>query len=99
MQRDDGRRATRNAIRAKCREVGDLLVKKNRAYGNSALQPLGIFSRGTAEAQLRARIDDKLSRIKNMEGAFGENDIMDLTGYLVLLMIARDKANEKDKRR
>ena len=32
-------------IRAECREVERILLAKNAAYGNSALQPLRIFSK------------------------------------------------------
>jgi len=84
---------TAERIEAKCGEVATMLAAKNRAYGNSALEPLGIFSRGDAEAGICARLDDKLARVKNAPGAFGENEVVDLIGYLVLLLIAReDKA-------
>ena len=82
-------------IRAKCREIAGMLVAKNKAYGNSALEPVRIFGRGDAEALIRVRLDDKLSRIRNNPDAFGEDPILDLVGYLVLLLIAReDKAAE-----
>ena len=82
--------AMERRIRAKCREVADMLVAKNRAYGNSALEPLRIFSRGDAEAGIAARLDDKLARVRNAPGAFGENEVMDLIGCLVLLLLARE---------
>jgi len=50
-------------ISAECREVERLLLAKNAAYGNSALQPVRIFSKADAVEQLRVRIDDKLSRL------------------------------------
>jgi hypothetical protein len=81
---------TAQRIRAKCREVAAMLVAKNRSYGDSALHPLGIFARGDAVANLAARIDDKLARIRNAPGAFGEDAIKDLTGYLILLQLARE---------
>ena len=37
-----------------------LLIKKNIQYGDSALEPIGIFSQGGAVASLGARMDDKL---------------------------------------
>ena len=30
-------------------EIGDLLVAKNEKYGNSALEPLGVFSQLSAK--------------------------------------------------
>ncbi len=82
-------------IQAKCQEISEMLVAKNRAYGNSALEPVRIFGQGDAEALIRVRLDDKLSRIRNNPSAFGEDPILDLVGYLVLLLIAReDKATK-----
>lgn len=79
---------TQLAIREVCREVGDILVEKNRAYGNSALDPVRIFSEASPREQLLVRIDDKLSRIAR-GGAAGvsEDVVLDLIGYLVLLRV------------
>lgn len=69
-------------------EIEDLLVAKNEKYGNSALEPLGVFSQLSAKEGLLVRIDDKLKRIKN--GSLDKDDedvINDLVGYLVLLKI------------
>ena len=35
-----------------------MLAEKNEAYGNSALEPINIFSKGDAVESLQARIDD-----------------------------------------
>jgi hypothetical protein len=69
-------------------EIKDLLIEKNFKYGNSALEPLGVFSQLSAKEGLLVRIDDKLKRIKN--GSLDRDDedvINDLIGYLVLLKI------------
>lgn len=69
-------------------EIRDLLIAKNQKYGNSALEPLGVFSKLDAKDGLLVRIDDKLKRIKN--GSLDRDDedvINDLIGYLVLLKI------------
>ena len=74
-----------------CDSIRDLLIEKNRSYGDSALLPNNIFSRHGPEVLIRSRIDDKLNRIKNnKEGAFGEDVVKDLVGYLVLLLIIRE---------
>jgi len=69
-----------------------MLYYKNKAYGNSALEPIRIFSRSDTIEQLKVRIDDKLSRIGNMDGdidaANGFDQLNDLIGYLILLRIA-----------
>jgi hypothetical protein len=69
-------------------EIRDLLIAKNQKYGNSALEPLGVFSQLSAKEGLLVRIDDKLKRIKN--GSLDKDDedvVNDLIGYLVLLKI------------
>jgi len=83
---------TEMAILDVCNQVADLLIKKNRAYGNSALEPVRIFSKSDEKEQLRVRIDDKLSRFARGEEFPGDNDIDDLIGYLVLLKIANSES-------
>jgi len=66
-----------------------MLLEKNRRYGDSALKPLGIFNKDGASNSILARLDDKLARIKNAD-ELRKNDIADLIGYLVLLCVAKD---------
>ena len=75
-------------IRAECQTVADLLVGKNAAYGDSALSPVRILSKANPVEQIKVRIDDKLSRLARGSDA-GEDVILDLLGYLVLLRIAQ----------
>lgn len=78
-------------------ELRTLLIDKNSAYGDSALNPIRIFSKAQAHSQILVRIDDKLSRIRNFQGqevgpsgdAAVEDTIQDLMGYLVLLKISQ----------
>ena len=73
-------------------EIKDLLIAKNQKYGNSALEPLGVFSQLSAKEGLLIRIDDKLKRIKNGSLEKDDEDVVnDLIGYLVLLKIIEDK--------
>jgi hypothetical protein len=74
-------------IRAMCAEIADMLCAKNRAYGNSALEPVRVFSKVGFVEQIRVRLDDKLSRLARGDNA-GEDVVLDLIGYLVLLRIA-----------
>ncbi len=48
-----------------------------------------MFSKASTEEQLRVRLDDKLSRLARGEDA-GEDVIVDLAGYLILLLAARE---------
>tara|TARA_R100000654_G_scaffold12146_1_gene26354 strand:+ start:1043 stop:1357 length:315 start_codon:yes stop_codon:yes gene_type:complete len=80
---------TEDLIKEVGNSVIDLLIEKNRAYGDSATNPSNIFSKGSAIDSLCARLDDKLMRIKNK----GINDqtedtISDIIGYLILLKVA-----------
>ena len=81
-------------ISSKCDELKAMLLEKNRKYGNSALEPLRVFSRADAVEQILVRIDDKLNRIQNRQNDEDEDVIMDLAGYLILLMVAREKIND-----
>jgi hypothetical protein len=70
-------------------EIRDLLIAKNLKYGNSALEPLGVFSQLSAKDGLLVRIDDKLKRIKNGSLERDDEDVVnDLIGYLILLKIS-----------
>ena len=64
--------------------IEEMLVEKNAAYGDSALNPMRVFSKASAEEQILVRIDDKLSRLARGAAA-GEDVLADLVGYLVLL--------------
>lgn len=69
-----------------------LLKEKNEAYGNTALNPANIFSKLDSTEAICARLDDKLSRIKNR----GINDktedtLDDIIGYLLLLKMSMEK--------
>lgn len=86
---------TQKDIERISKQVSDLLISKNKSYGDSALNPSRIFSKADRVQQLLVRIDDKLSRIQNGHDWPGDNDIDDLIGYLILLKIAKER-NEKD---
>jgi len=81
-----------NQIVKACDEICTLLVEKNAKYGNSALEPVRVFSKASTTEQLLVRIDDKLSRIKTTGlEAPDEDTLNDLIGYLILLKIATKK--------
>lgn len=76
-----------------CDEIKNMLIAKNKSYGDSALDPIRIFSNADNTEQIKIRIDDKLSRISRGTEFYGDNDIDDLIGYLILLKIARELNN------
>lgn len=72
--------------------IHEMLEEKNTAYGDSALNPLRLFSRADAVESLCVRIDDKINRIKNRGiTPDTEDSVQDLIGYLVLLQVARKR--------
>ena len=80
---------TQEEISAVCNDIKELLLYKNKQYGDSALNPSRIFSKSSAVEQILVRIDDKLNRVQKGAGLIGEDEdvIQDLIGYLVLLKI------------
>ena len=92
--------STRDNIENKCQELKDLLLRKNDAYGDAALQPLGVFSSCNASEGIKVRLHDKLKRIANaglVEDT--EDTLIDIAGYIILLMIAKDnESNDIQKR-
>lgn len=67
----------------------DLLLYKNKMYGDSALKPKKIFYKGDSTNSILIRLDDKLGRIiSNTEEKPRINDTVDLIGYLILLLIS-----------
>ncbi len=80
-------------------EIRELLISKNIKYGNSALEPLGVFSKLSAKEGLLIRIDDKLKRIKNGSLEKDDEDVInDLIGYLVLLKIQSNEEKYRNNR-
>tara|TARA_X000001388_G_C2212017_1_gene115584 strand:+ start:458 stop:775 length:318 start_codon:yes stop_codon:yes gene_type:complete len=73
-------------IEKKCDQIKEMLKLKNDSYGNSVFDRGVLFDVDPMYA-MQARINDKLNRIKNKDTYFSENDLMDLTGYLILLQI------------
>lgn len=68
--------------------IENMLIQKNEAYGDSALNPVRIFSKSDTLEQINVRMDDKLSRLARGNEA-GEDVYMDLVGYLVIREIAK----------
>ena len=81
-----------------CDDIKELLINKNRKYGNSALKPCRVFSKSSAVEQLLVRIDDKLNRIMQGAGllANDEDVVNDLIGYLILLKIGMNDEKNKE---
>lgn len=76
----------------------DLLLYKNKMYGDSALNPIGVFTKHIKTvpdhtASILVRLDDKLGRVKNAS-ALRINDISDIMGYCTLLLVSMGATKE-----
>ena len=80
---------TQKQIEDVCKAISDVLIDKNKKYGNSALKPINVFFKGDNTNSILIRLDDKLSRIKNNKEDIRVNDICDTIGYLILLLVAK----------
>lgn len=64
-------------------EVREILIAKNAAYSDSALNPTPILSKLSVKERLLVRMDDKLNRLAQGSDN-GEDTKLDLLGYLIL---------------
>lgn len=85
---------SQNDIVEICGEIRELLLSKNRKYGDSALEPQQVFFTGDPISAINVRIDDKLSRIKNRQDDEDEDVELDLIGYLILKQIAKRRLKQ-----
>ena len=59
-------KSTRDYIKSISKDITELLLLKNSNYGDTANNPPQIFSKLSAQEAICARLDDKLSRIKQL---------------------------------
>jgi hypothetical protein len=93
----DALSGTQLAIVEQCDFIAELLLEKNRKYGDSALNPVRIFSAVDPVEQINVRIDDKLSRIASNQADDAEDAELDLIGYLVLKRVAMRPVKPAEK--
>lgn len=72
-----------------CLDLAEMLIAKNVAYGDSAVDPVRVFSRADSLEQIQVRMDDKLSRIQRGSMQDEEDPRWDLAGYLILDRVIR----------
>lgn len=73
----------------------DLLLYKNQMYGDSAINPEKIFYKGDSTSSILVRLNDKIGRVKaNPDDKPRINDVCDIIGYCVLLLISMGVTRE-----
>lgn len=93
---------TQDKIKQVTESMYNLLLNKNRKYGNSSLEPYTIFKQiiesgneDMATIGLLTRLSDKLKRVEN-SNILRKNDVSDIIGYFILLSIKKDWLNFDD---
>jgi hypothetical protein len=77
-------------------KVAGNLTQKNAQYGDSAANPVRIFSRAPTAEMIKVRIDDKLSRLSRGTNIMDKEDVvLDLAGYLALLVAVQDNESSE----
>lgn len=77
----------------------DLLLYKNKKYGDSAVNPKKIFYKGDSTSSILIRLDDKIGRVmSNTEEKPRVNDIADIIGYCTLLLVSMRITSEDLKK-
>jgi hypothetical protein len=87
---------TQADISTVCDEIKELLLDKNKKYGDSALNPVRIFSKCNSAEAILVRMDDKLSRIREMDPDDAEDVYLDLLGYLILYRVSQMQQRRVD---
>ena len=93
---------TQKKIKEITMAIQDLLLYKNQKYGDSALNPKKGWYKGDSQNSILIRLMDKQARIDNNPDPLPRvNDVADIIGYCVLLLIsmgvsANDIAKFKD---
>lgn len=91
MSNESASQSLPDAVVAWLQTVADTVRARNATYGDSAIDPIRVFSRASSDEQLRVRIDDKLSRVARGAGATPDT-LVDLAGYIAILAVAQQRA-------
>jgi hypothetical protein len=74
-----------------CDNIKEMLMEKNKRYGNSSLEPPNIFSKAAAGEGILLRLDDKINRIiNNPDPKPRTNDLIDIIGYIILYLVSQE---------
>jgi hypothetical protein len=85
--------ASREGIAQIFDSLRDVVLEKNRRYGDSALVPIGVFNKAGPGVSILARMDDKVGRMVN---AADPEDIGLELGRLFERLAAQDRIRKND---
>lgn len=94
-----GETPTQQKIKDILSGMTDLLLYKNKKYGDSAINPKKIFYKGDSTNSILIRLDDKIGRVmSNTEEKPRVNDVADIIGYCTLLLVSMEITSEDLKK-
>lgn len=88
------------AIIHQCDTLKNVLVRKNSDYGASAFNPPALAPGVEPTTAILVRMSDKIARLNNLQTAEQPNyeaiddTILDLAGYAILLLVARQQGKD-----
>ena len=90
---------TQEKISIICDNLKEMLLEKNKNYGDSCFQPINVFFKKEdfdSTDSIALRLDEKLLRLKN-SAELRKNDLADIFGYCALILISKDWTDFKDQ--
>ena len=94
-----GETPTQQKIKDILSGMTDLLLYKNKKYGDSAKNPKKIFYKADSTNSILIRLDDKIGRVmSNTEEKPRVNDVADIIGYCTLLLVSMGITSEDLKK-
>jgi len=85
--------STQDRIKEVTTAMQELLLEKNKRYGDAAINPTNTFSKLSGQDSIKIRLDDKLKRVQASEET-RVNDVCDIIGYCTLLLISMRVSKE-----
>lgn len=85
--------STQDRIKEVTLAMQELLLEKNKRYGDAAINPTNTFSKLSGQDSIKIRLDDKLKRVQASEET-RVNDVCDIIGYCTLLLISMGVSRE-----
>jgi hypothetical protein len=101
----DGRTTVIKTYQQIAAELGELVQRKNAAYGNSVdagdrimaiLYPAGITPQRMPRALRLVRILDKVNRYATDNDSFGESPLIDVAGYCITILHEEQKESAEE---